>query len=275
MLDWFMLQPTWIQALLGTTFTWALTALGAALVFFFKTIERNVYNLMLGFASGVMIAASFWSLLAPAIEMAEELSMISWIVVAVGFALGGIFLYIADKTIPHMHFGPEHEKEGIPTRLKRTILLVFSITLHNIPEGLAVGVAFGAINYYTGGNVLAATLGAIGLALGIGIQNFPEGAAVSIPLRQEGMSRKKAFMYGQASGLVEPMAGVLGALLVTHIQPILPYALAFAAGAMIYVVVEELIPEAQQKQSTHGAHYAVLGVMVGFIIMMMLDVALG
>ncbi len=275
MLDWFMSQPLWIQALLGTTFTWGLTALGASLVFFFKTIERNVFNLMLGFASGVMIAASFWSLLAPAIDMAEELDMISWIVVAIGFGLGGVFLYIADKTIPHMHFGPEHEKEGIPTKLKRTILLVFAITLHNIPEGLAVGVAFGAINYYTGGNVLAATLGAIGLALGIGIQNFPEGAAVSIPLRQEGMSRRKAFMYGQASGLVEPIAGVLGAILVTQIQSLLPYALAFAAGAMIYVVVEELIPEAQQKQSKHGAHYAVLGVMVGFIIMMMLDVALG
>ena len=275
MLNWFMSLDTWLQALLATTFTWGVTALGASLVFFFKTIERNVFNLMLGFASGVMIAASFWSLLAPAIDMAENQGAIAWLVVAIGFALGGIFLYVADKTIPHMHFGPNHEKEGIPTRLKRTILLVFAITLHNIPEGLAVGVAFGAINYYTGGNILAATLGAIGLALGIGIQNFPEGAAVSIPLRQEGMSRTKAFMYGQASGLVEPMAGVLGAILVTRVQSLLPYALAFAAGAMIYVVIEELIPEAQQKQSAKGAHYAVLGAMVGFIIMMVLDVALG
>ncbi len=275
MLDWFMSQQTWIQALLATTFTWGVTALGAGLVFFFKTIDRNVFNLMLGFAAGVMIAASFWSLLAPAIEMAKNQGSTAWLVVSVGFALGGVFLYLADKTIPHMHFGPNHEKEGIPTRLKRTILLVFAITLHNIPEGLAVGVAFGAINFYTGGNILAATLGAIGLALGIGIQNFPEGAAVAIPLRQEGMSRTKAFMYGQASGLVEPIAGVFGAILVTRIQTLLPYALAFAAGAMIYVVVEELIPEAQQKQSTKGAHYAVLGVMVGFIIMMILDVALG
>ncbi|MBU1142048.1 MAG: ZIP family metal transporter [Firmicutes bacterium] len=274
MLTWFMGLEVWVQALLGTLFTWGLTALGASLVFFFKNIHRDIFNLMLGFASGVMIAASFWSLLAPAIDMAEEQGAISWLVVAVGFALGGIFLYIADKTVPHMHFGFNHDKEGLPTKLKRNILLVFSITLHNIPEGLAVGVAFGAIQYISG-DPLAATLSAIGLAIGIGIQNFPEGAAVSIPLRQEGMSRKKAFMYGQASGLVEPISGVLGAILVTYVSVILPYALAFAAGAMIYVVVEELIPEAQQKQTPKGAHYAVLGVMVGFIMMMMLDVALG
>jgi ZIP family zinc transporter len=261
MLDWFMNLHPAVQALLGTTFTWGLTALGAALVYFFKTINRNVFNLMLGFASGVMIAASFWSLLAPAIDMANEQGAIAWVVVAIGFALGGLFLYIADKTIPHMHFG-------------RNVLLVFSITLHNIPEGLAVGVAFGAVQYQTGDPV-AATLAAIGLAIGIGIQNFPEGAAVSIPLRQEGVSRHKAFLLGQASGLVEPVAGVLGALLVISVSQILPYALAFAAGAMIYVVVEELIPEAQQKQTPKGAHYATFGVMLGFIIMMMLDVALG
>lgn len=274
MLTWFMGLEVWVQALIGTLFTWGLTALGAGLVFFFKNIQRDIFNLMLGFASGVMIAASFWSLLAPAIEMADEQGAISWLVVAIGFALGGIFLFIADKTVPHMHFGFNHDKEGLPTKLKRNILLVFSITLHNIPEGLAVGVAFGAIQYISG-DPLAATLSAIGLAIGIGIQNFPEGAAVSIPLRQEGMSRRKAFMYGQASGLVEPIAGVFGAILVTYVSVILPYALAFAAGAMIYVVVEELIPEAQQKQTPKGAHYAVLGVMVGFIIMMMLDVALG
>jgi zinc transporter, ZIP family len=274
MLAWFMGLEVWVQALIGTLFTWGMTALGASFVFFFKSIKREMFNLMLGFASGVMIAASFWSLLAPAIEMADEQGAISWLVVAIGFSLGGIFLYIADKTIPHMHFGFDHDKEGIPTKLKRNILLVFSITLHNIPEGLAVGVAFGAIHYTTG-SVMAATLSAIGLAIGIGIQNFPEGAAVSIPLRQEGMSRRKAFFYGQASGFVEPIAGVLGAILVIYVSTILPYALAFAAGAMIYVVVEELIPEAQQKVTPKGAHYAVLGVMVGFIMMMMLDVALG
>ncbi|MDI6452631.1 ZIP family metal transporter [Peloplasma aerotolerans] len=274
MLAWFMGLEVWVQALIGTLFTWGMTALGASFVFFFRSIKREMFNLMLGFASGVMIAASFWSLLAPAIEMADEQGAISWLVVAIGFSLGGIFLYIADKTIPHMHFGFDHDKEGIPTKLKRNILLVFSITLHNIPEGLAVGVAFGAIHYTTG-SILGATLSAIGLAIGIGIQNFPEGAAVSIPLRQEGMSRRKAFFYGQASGFVEPIAGVLGAILVIYVSTILPYALAFAAGAMIYVVVEELIPEAQQKVTPKGAHYAVLGVMVGFIMMMMLDVALG
>lgn len=274
MLTWFMSLSFPMQALLATLFTWGLTALGAALVFFFKTINRNVFNLMLGFASGVMIAASFWSLLAPAIEMADAQGAISWLVVAIGFGLGGLFLYVADKTVPHMHFGMNHDKEGIPTKLRRSILLVFSITLHNIPEGLAVGVAFGAVQYTTGDPV-AATLSAIGLAIGIGIQNFPEGAAVSIPLRAEGVSRRKSFMLGQASGIVEPIAGVLGAILVTSVSAILPYALSFAAGAMIYVVVEELIPEAQQKQTTKGAHYATFGVMMGFIIMMMLDVALG
>ena len=273
MLTWFMGLEVWVQALIGTLFTWGLTALGASLVFFFKNIERNIFNLILGFASGVMIAASFWSLLAPAIEMAEAQGVISWIVVAVGFAFGGIFLYVADKLIPHMHLGFNHDKEGLPTKLKRNILLVFAITLHNIPEGLAVGVAFGAVHYTTG-DPIAATLGAIGLAIGIGIQNFPEGAAVAIPLRQEGLTRTKAFLLGQASGLVEPVSGVLGAILVLYVSAVLPYALAFAAGAMIYVVVEELIPEAQQKQTPKGAHFATLGVMIGFIIMMILDVAL-
>ena len=272
MVEWLLRLEPWQQALAGTAFTYFMTALGAGLVFFFKEIKKEVLNLMLGFASGVMIAASFWSLLDPAITKAEENGDIAWLVVSIGFGLGGVFLYMADKTLPHMHFGPQHEAEGLPTHLKRTILLVFSITLHNVPEGLAVGVAFGAAA--TADNPTAAILAAVSVALGIGIQNFPEGAAVSIPLRQEGLSRKKAFVYGQASGIVEPIAGVIGALLVTKVELLLPYALAFAAGAMIYVVVEELIPEAQQTLSSKR-HFAVFGVMSGFIIMMILDVALG
>ncbi len=271
-MDWFISLDSWQQALIATLFTYIMTALGASLVFFFKTISKDVLNLMLGFASGVMIAASFWSLLDPAIEQAEANGDITWLVVSVGFGLGGLFLYIADKTIPHMHFGPNHEEEGIPSHLRRTVLLVFSITLHNIPEGLAVGVAFGgALQALSSPE--AGIIAAIPVALGIGIQNFPEGAAVSIPLRQEGLSRWKAFLYGQASGIVEPIAGVIGAILVTRVTMILPYALAFAAGAMIYVVVEELIPEAQQVV-TSKRHFAVFGVMLGFIIMMVLDVAL-
>ncbi|WP_086347295.1 ZIP family metal transporter [Candidatus Enterococcus clewellii] len=272
MIDWLIALDPWQQALVGTGFTYFMTALGAGLVFFFKDIKKDVLNLMLGFASGVMIAASFWSLLAPAIERAEENGNIAWLVVSIGFGLGGLFLYIADKTLPHMHFGPNHEQEGLPSHLKRTILLVFSITLHNIPEGLAVGVAFGAAA--SADDPRAAVLAAISVALGIGIQNFPEGAAVSIPLRQEGLSRWKSFVYGQASGIVEPIAGIIGAILVTKMSLLLPYALAFAAGAMIYVVVEELIPEAQQTL-TSKRHFAVFGVMLGFIIMMILDVALG
>lgn len=272
MVDWLVGWSPWQQALAGTIFTYGMTALGAALVFFFKEINKNVLNTMLGFASGVMIAASFWSLLDPAIARAEENGDIPWLVVSIGFGLGGLFLYAADKTLPHMHFGPNHETEGLPSHLKRTILLVFSITLHNIPEGLAVGVAFGAAA--SADDPRAAILAALSVAIGIGIQNFPEGAAVSIPLRQEGLSRTKAFMYGQASGIVEPIAGVIGALLVTSMSAVLPYALAFAAGAMIYVVVEELIPEAQQTLSSRR-HFAVFGVMLGFILMMVLDVALG
>lgn len=272
MIDWLVGLAPWQQALMGTLFTYGMTALGAGLVFFFKDIKKDVLNLMLGFASGVMIAASFWSLLDPAIEQATANGSIPWLVAGIGFAAGGLFLYLADRVIPHMHFGPNKEQEGMTSHLKRTILLVFSITLHNIPEGLAVGVAFGAANQMA--NPAAGVLAALSVAIGIGIQNFPEGAAVSIPLRQEGLSRWKAFLYGQASGLVEPIAGVLGALLVTKLTFILPYALAFAAGAMIYVVVEELIPEAQQTSSSKN-HHAVFGVMVGFIIMMVLDVALG
>ena len=270
MVDWFTgLNPV-MQALVATLFTWFVTALGAALVFFFKTINRKVLDCMLGFAAGVMIAASYWSLLAPAIEMAEGSSLPAWVPATTGFLLGGLFLYIADKIIPHLHLGfPMDEAEGPKTSWHRSILLVLAITLHNIPEGLAVGVAFGAL----ASNLPSATLaGAIALAIGIGIQNFPEGAAVSVPLRREGFSRLRSFWYGQASGIVEPIAGVLGAASVIFIKPVLPYALAFAAGAMIYVVVEELIPESQLEKNTD---IATMGAMGGFAVMMTLDVALG
>ena len=270
MVDWFAgLNPV-IQALIATLFTWFVTGLGAGLVFFFKKINRKVLDGMLGFAAGVMIAASYWSLLAPAIEMAENSDIPAWVPATVGFLMGGIFLWTADKLIPHLHLGfPMDEAEGIHTSWRRSILLVLAITLHNIPEGLAVGVAFGALAY----DVPSATLaGAVALALGIGIQNFPEGAAVSVPLRREGISRMKSFWYGQLSGTVEPIAGVLGAAAVIWIRPILPYALAFAAGAMIYVVVEELIPESQLEKNTD---LATMGAMGGFAVMMTLDVALG
>lgn len=257
------------QALIATLFTWSVTALGAALVFFFKEINKNVLTGMLGFASGVMIAASFWSLLAPAIEMAESGNTPSWLPAVVGFLAGGLFLFITDKFLPHMHIG-NGEKEGVETNLRRSVLLVLAITLHNIPEGLAVGVAFGAAAL--SGAPSATIAGAIVLAVGIGLQNFPEGAAVSIPLRREGFSRSKAFTYGQASGIVEPFAGVIGAALVVFIQPLLPYALSFAAGAMIYVVVEELIPEAKVERHND---IGTIGAMLGFAVMMFLDVALG
>ena len=262
------------QALIATMFTWSVTALGASLVFFFKVINKKILNGMLGFAAGVMIAASFWSLLAPSIEMAEELGQVAFITASSGFMLGGIFLYLVDKFLPHLHMGLEtKEAEGIKTNLQRSILLVLAITLHNIPEGLAVGVAFGAVSAGIGST--ASLAGAVALAIGIGLQNFPEGAAVSIPLRREGFSRKKAFLYGQASGLVEPIAGVIGAYTVVRMQHLLPYALAFAAGAMIYVVVEELIPEAQREEGGSKTDIATIGCMVGFSIMMILDVALG
>jgi zinc transporter, ZIP family len=267
---WFKALSPVVQALLATCFTWFVTALGAALVFAFKTVNRKVLNAMLGFAAGVMVAASYWSLLAPAIEMAAGSNVPAWVPAVVGFLLGGAFLRVVDKLLPHLHAGlPMDEAEGVKTSWQRSILLVLAITLHNIPEGLAVGVAFGAL----GANLPAATLaGAVALALGIGIQNFPEGMAVSAPLRREGMSVLKSFWYGQLSGLVEPVAGVLGAAAVLLIRPILPYALAFAAGAMIYVVVEELIPESQLEK---GSDVATMGAMVGFAVMMALDVALG
>lgn len=269
--EWFKALTPIVQALLATCFTWFVTAAGAGLVFFFKTINRKVLDGMLGFAAGVMIAASFWSLLAPAIEMAESDSNLpAFIPAAVGFLLGGAFLFAIDKILPHLHLGlPRSEAEGISTTWQRSVLLVLAITLHNFPEGLAVGVAFGAL---AAGLPSATLAGAVALALGIGIQNFPEGTAVSVPLRREGLSRFQSFFWGQLSGVVEPIAGVLGALAVIMVKPLLPYALAFAAGAMIYVVVEELIPESQAESNTD---VATIGAMLGFTVMMTLDVALG
>jgi ZIP family zinc transporter len=268
--DWFANQNPILQALIATCFTWGVTALGAASVFFFKRINRTALDGMLGFAAGVMIAASYWSLLAPAIEMAEGMAVPAWVPAAAGFLLGGAFLWGVDSVLPHLHMGlPREEAEGLSTTWRRSVLLVLAITMHNIPEGLAVGVAFGAVASEIGGASLA---GAVALAVGIGLQNFPEGMAVSVPLRREEVSRMRAFWYGQLSGLVEPMAGVLGAAAVLLIQPILPYALAFAAGAMIYVVVEELIPESQLQSITD---VATVGAMLGFTVMMVLDVALG
>lgn len=270
LLDWFKTINPVYQALVATGFTWFLTALGAGLVFFFREVNRKVLDFMLGFAAGVMIAASYWSLLAPAIEMAEDSVVPSYIPAAVGFLIGGIFLRIIDMYLPHLHLGyPEEDAEGVKTSLHRSVLLILAITIHNIPEGLAVGVAFGAL----AADLPTATLGgAMALALGIGIQNFPEGTSVSVPLRREGFSRRRSFWYGQLSGIVEPAAGFLGAIAVIVVRPLLPYALAFAAGAMIFVVVEELVPEAQIEGN---ADIATMGVMVGFTIMMTLDVALG
>lgn len=270
MIEWLSTLNPVTQALMGTLFTWFLTALGAGAVFSFKTINRRLLDTMLGFAAGVMIAASFWSLLAPAIEMSEGGPLPRWVPALLGFLFGGIFLWGVDKVLPHLHMGlPENQAEGIKTSWERSILLILAITLHNIPEGLAVGVAFGAA---AAGIPSASVAGAVALAIGIGLQNFPEGAAVSIPLRREGWSRRKSFWYGQLSGVVEPIAGVLGAAAVLYIRPILPYALAFAAGAMIYVVIEELIPESQRSKDVHSS---TMGAMLGFAVMMTLDVAMG
>jgi ZIP family zinc transporter len=271
--DWFISIGPIYQSLLGGLFTWSVTALGAALVFFFRTINQKVLDTMLGFAAGVMIAASFWSLLAPSIDMAIAQGVTAWMPAVIGFLSGGIFLRVCDAYMPHLHLGfPTEEAEGVETTWRRATLLVLAITLHNIPEGLAIGVLFGAAASgieAAGGATIA---GAVALAIGIGIQNFPEGTAVSVPLRREGVSVGKSFWYGQLSGIVEPVSAVIGAAAVLLIQPILPYALAFAAGAMIYVVVEELIPESQLKGNTD---IATMGTMVGFSIMMLLDVALG
>ncbi len=259
-----------VLALIAALFTWGVTAFGASMVFFFKSINRKVLNSMLGFAAGVMIAASFWSLLKPAIEMTEASGGISWLPAVTGFLAGGAFLLIIDNILPHLHLGLKIDKaEGIKTTWQRSVLLVLAITLHNIPEGLAIGVAFGALANNPDIGILT---GAIALALGIGLQNFPEGAAVSIPLRREGFSRLKAFNYGQLSGVVEPIAAVLGAYLVLVMEPLLPYALSFAAGAMIFVVVEELIPESQNGGESD---WSTIGAMLGFTTMMFLDVSLG
>ncbi len=261
------------MALIATLGTWLVTALGAATVVFFKSPNPKALNLMLGFASGVMIAASFWSLLQPAIERAEATSALpAYLVATAGFLCGALFMWGSDKVVTFTQRRVTNEQDGTDTRFGRIIMLILSITLHNIPEGLAVGVAFGVLQ--NGGYSTEALMGAITIAIGIGLQNFPEGAAVSVPLRREGFSRKKCFLYGQASGMVEPIAGVIGALLVVYVEAILPYALAFAAGAMILVAVHELIPECQKNQEKQP-YFATMGIVLGFAVMMLLDVMLG
>ncbi len=266
MIDVFKQASPVMQALLATIFTWGVTALGAAVVFFFKKVNKTVMDALLGFAAGVMIAASFFSLISPAIEMAENLKMIPWLIVALGFLAGGVLLFIGDKLYDAVD---KHKKKENSASVKRCLMLISSITIHNIPEGLAVGVAFGSLAYSLNGTTLAA---AMTLALGIGLQNFPEGSAVSLPLRREGYSRSKSFFYGQLSGIVEPIAAVLGALLVLKVRSLLPFLLAFAAGAMIYVVVQELIPESQANKKKDLMAFFTL---FGFTLMMVLDVALG
>jgi ZIP family zinc transporter len=259
-----------LAAFYATLFTWGLTAAGAALVFFFKGMNRALFDGMLGFTGGVMVAASFWSLLAPGIEMSPGEGFVKVIPAVVGFGLGALFLFGLDKVLPHLHVNfKESEKEGVKTPWHKTTLLVMAITLHNIPEGLAVGVLFGGVAAGFDGATIG---GAVALAIGIGLQNFPEGFAVSMPIRRQGASRWKSFMFGQSSAIVEPIAAVIGAWAVMTFQPILPYALAFAAGAMIFVVVEEVIPETQRDKYTD---IATLGFIGGFIIMMTLDVGLG
>lgn len=260
-------------AFFASLFTWGLTALGAALVFFFKKLNRAVLDGMLGFTGGVMVAASFWSLLSPAIENSPGEGFVKVFPAAIGFALGALSLFGMDKILPHLHINfKDSEAEGVKTEFHRSTLLVLAITLHNIPEGLAVGVLFGAASTLVGVEQTEMIIAAISLAIGIGIQNFPEGFAVAMPLRRQGVSRFKSFWYGQMSAIVEPMAAVLGALAVSFFTPILPYALAFAAGAMIFVVVEEVIPETQRDKYTD---IATLGFIGGFIVMMSLDVGLG
>ena len=269
-MEWFTgLHPVG-QALLATLFTWGMTAAGASAVFLFREMNRRLLDGALGFTAGVMIAASFWSLLAPSIAMSAEMGLIEWLPPLIGFTAGAASMRLADWLLPHVHlFAPAASAEGVRSRLQRTALLVLAITLHNIPEGLAVGVAFGAVQ---AGFETSSMGAAIALAIGIGLQNFPEGTAVAVPLRREGLSRARSFYYGQMSAWVEPFAGVLGAAAVLVMRPILPYALAFAAGAMIFVVVEEVIPESQT-----GGHpdVATTGAMIGFAVMMVLDVALG
>ena len=259
MFDWFISLNYVYQALLATLFTYFLTALGASIVFFFKNISKNIMDAMLGFAAGVMTAASFFSLLSPAIEHAESLNMKPWLIISIGFFSGGLLLFLSDKIFNKL----------LSKKNKRILMLVSSITIHNIPEGLAVGIAFGSVYYGLTG---ATTLSALMLAIGIGLQNFPEGSAVAIPLRRDGMSRSKSFFYGQLSAIVEPIFGVLGAILVLKARILLPFFLSFAAGAMIYVVVSELIPE---SQSNEKKEVMAIFTIIGFTIMMILDVALG
>ncbi len=281
--SWFVNLEPIMQALIAGLFTWILTAVGAGLVFFFKSSNRKLLDMSLGFTGGVMIAASFWSLLAPAIDYVEMQNkmglseMPSWLVPTIGFLLGALFLYGLDKIIPHLHlFNKKKDAEGLSTNWQKTILLVLAIALHNIPEGLAVGVAFGALAHpeFIGLEMEGIfTLGtAVALAVGIAIQNFPEGFAVSMPLRRQGLSRFKSWQWGQLSAIVEPIFAVIGAAIVVQILPILPYALSFAAGAMIFIVVEEVIPESQKGGNTD---LATIGLILGFIVMMGLDVGLG
>lgn len=263
------LSNPYVLAALGTGFTFLMTALGAATIFLFKKdMKESVHSGFLGFAAGVMIAASVWSLLIPAMEQAKNLNMMEWLPAAGGFIAGGLFIYGLDRLLPHLHPGSE-QPEGIHTSLKRTTMLVFAVTLHNIPEGMAVGLAF-ALSVQSGGAVPIAS--AIALAIGIGLQNFPEGAAISLPLRKEGCSKWKAFLYGSLSGIVEPIAGILVVAVVGTATVVMPWLLSFAAGAMIYVVVEELIPEAHLNTHTHAG---TCGVMFGFLLMMVMDVSLG
>ncbi len=271
MLAWIQNLSPYMQALVATLFTWGMTALGAAAVFFGKEVNRKLLDGMLGFASGVMIAASFFSLLAPAVAMAEDGPTPAWVPAVVGFLLGGGFLYLVDKLLPHLHPG-ESKPEGMKSSWQRSVLLVLAITLHNIPEGLAVGVGFGVAAM---GVESASISSAIALALGIGIQNFPEGMAVSLPLRGENVTKRKAFMLGQLSGVVEPISALIGVWAVSIMKGLLPYALAFAAGAMIYVVAEELIPESKRSAAEGHSDIPTIGVMLGFALMMLLDMALG
>ncbi len=275
MFDYFLSLHPIMQAFIAGLFTWGCTIFGSSFVYFFKTVNRKLLDMMMGFAGGVMIAASFWSLLAPALEYAEaDYGTLAWLPAAIGFLLGGFFIRLIDYVVPHLHLSkPIEEAEGMQPKqgLSKSMLLFLAITIHNIPEGLAIGVTFGALATQVPG-VDASIMGAIGLAIGIGLQNIPEGSSLSLPIRGEGYSRWKAFWYGSMSAIVEPIAAVIGAAFVLSMTAILPYALAFAAGAMIFVVVEELIPESQSNGNTD---IATLSLMVGFVVMMVLDVALG
>jgi ZIP family zinc transporter len=267
---WFAERAHILQALLASSFTWGMTALGAALVYFTKRVNQKLLDAMLGFSAGVMLAASYWSLLAPAIDLSEGYGRFAWFPAAAGFGLGALALSLSNRFMPHFQLGAAMQaEEGVITTWRRTMLLVLAITLHNIPEGLAIGIAFGAL---ASGMDTASLGAAVALAIGIGLQNFPEGAAVAMPLRRVGWSRFRSFWYGQLSAVVEPVAAVIGAAAVTVCLPIMPYALAFAAGAMIYVVIAAVIPESRQRGNTD---VATLGAILGFIVMLILDVALG